>query len=309
MALLNSQVNNERLLLFNQRNSSVINDIQEAQLAAEECQRKYNTFMSKYNETKRKCDKFFDLAKELIGDQLPHTRNFPHREAFAEEPDSPEDLENKINDLNGVIQCLCYVDNNVIDEIKNLELSIGRYKASLEELQNSQQEVSQSIRASHTDWYNTVSECIAQINNKFGEYMTELKFAGEVVIVYKSEFQYDTYGLQIRVKYRENEKLEMLDSYRQSGGERTLAIAIFLLSMQEQCRVPFRFADELNQGVDPTNERKLFELFVTQISKAGPSQYFFITPKLLPGLSHNNHMKVHVIFNSPLLQDNVFRSV
>ena len=47
---------------------------------------------------------------------------------------------------------------------------------------------------------------------------------------------------------------------------------------------PFRIVDEINQGMDAKNERFVFEQIVQACSKDGASQYFLVTPKLLPGI-------------------------
>jgi hypothetical protein len=47
---------------------------------------------------------------------------------------------------------------------------------------------------------------------------------------------------------------------------------------------PFRVVDEINQGMDPTNERRVFEQLVTASCQAGTPQCFLLTPKLLPDL-------------------------
>lgn len=59
-----------------------------------------------------------------------------------------------------------------------------------------------------------------------------------------------------------------------------MAIATYTLALQQLTQVPFRCVDEINQGMDPKNERKIFEMLVDETSKPGMSQYFFITPKV-----------------------------
>jgi len=41
--------------------------------------------------------------------------------------------------------------------------------------------------------------------------------------------------------------LRLLDAKSQSGGERALTTALFLLSLQEVTHFPFRIVDEINQ--------------------------------------------------------------
>lgn len=55
--------------------------------------------------------------------------------------------------------------------------------------------------------------------------------------------------------HRENEPLSVLDSHRQSGGERAVSTIFYLMALQSLARAPFRLVDEINQGMDPRNER------------------------------------------------------
>jgi chromosome segregation ATPase len=72
--------------------------------------------------------------------------------------------------------------------------------------------------------------------------------------------------------YRDNEKLQLLTGHRQSGGERSVSTILYLMALQDLARSPFRVVDEINQGMDPRNERKIHEQIVQGASKPGTSQ-------------------------------------
>ncbi len=69
------------------------------------------------------------------------------------------------------------------------------------------------------------------------------------------------------------------------------------MSLQEMARSPFRVVDEINQGMDPRNERMVHTQLVEAACELGRSQYFLITPKLLPDLTYHKRMRVSCIFN------------
>uniref|UniRef100_UPI00358F1C96 structural maintenance of chromosomes protein 5-like n=1 Tax=Myxine glutinosa TaxID=7769 RepID=UPI00358F1C96 len=116
-----------------------------------------------------------------------------------------------------------------------------------------------------------------------------------------SKEEYDTYGIRIQVKFRSASKLQELTQYHQSGGERSVSTMLYLLALQELNKCPFRVVDEINQGMDPTNERRVFDIIVNTVSINETSQYFFITPKLLPDLPYNDKMSVHFVYNGPYI--------
>ena len=81
------------------------------------------------------------------------------------------------------------------------------------------------------------------------------------------------------------------------------------MSLQSLTRSPFRVVDEINQGMDPRNERLVHKRMVSIAcgtiegegelngeeggdSQGGGSQYFLITPKLLNGLDYARGMQV-----------------
>ena len=57
-------------------------------------------------------------------------------------------------------------------------------------------------------------------------------------------------------------------------------------------QAPFRVVDEINQGMDPRNERMVHERMVDIACREHTSQYFLITPKLLTGLRYDPRMTV-----------------
>lgn len=61
--------------------------------------------------------------------------------------------------------------------------------------------------------------------------------------------------------------------------------------------------DEINQGMDPRNERMVHERMVEIACREHTSQYFLITPKLLPGLRYDERMRVHTIVSGEYVDE------
>jgi structural maintenance of chromosomes protein 5 len=62
---------------------------------------------------------------------------------------------------------------------------------------------------------------------------------------------------------------------------------MYLLSLQRITHTPFRIVDEINQGMDQTNERKVFQAMVDAAGERNTAQCLLMTPKLLPQLEYN----------------------
>ncbi len=112
--------------------------------------------------------------------------------------------------------------------------------------------------------------------------------------------------MEIKVKFRDKSKLQVLSAQIHSGGERSVSTIMYLMALQELMVNPFRCVDEINQGLDERNERLVFKRIVTNSTRKPKTsatnhsgQYFLITPKLLPNLTDMEQEGVTVltIFN------------
>ena len=73
------------------------------------------------------------------------------------------------------------------------------------------------------------------------------------------------------------------------------------MALQDLAQSPFRVVDEINQGMDPRNERMVHGRMVDIACQENTSQYFLVTPKLLPGLKYHEKMKVLCVNNGEWL--------
>jgi chromosome segregation ATPase len=125
--------------------------------------------------------------------------------------------------------------------------------------------------------------------------------AGEIRISQAPEFE--KWAIDILVKFRDDERLQLLTGQRQSGGERALTTIMYLMSLTEEARAPFSLVDEINQGMDQRYERAVHDQMVRVTCKKDSCQYFLITPKLLPGLKYDRLMKVLCVNNGEWLPE------
>jgi chromosome segregation protein len=83
-------------------------------------------------------------------------------------------------------------------------------------------------------------------------------------------------GLEILVGFKGSEAVP-LDSYTQSGGERTTATMSFLLALQQHVRSPFRAVDEYDIHMDPKNRELIAQMLISAVNDS-TAQYVVITP-------------------------------
>lgn len=244
------------------------------------------------------------------------------------EGQSSQELEIEIESERARLELMHEGNGGVIREFEQRQKRIDALKAKLEEINHSLGEFNEKIKELRDKWEPELDQLVGKISDSFSFNMQQISCAGEVA-VFKDEDDFDQWAIQIRVKFRlaapslahlvcvfmltrahrESEPLTTLDSHRQSGGERAVSTIFYLMSLQTLTRSPFRVVDEINQGMDPRNERLVHTRMVdiacgsdagaalSTGSAEGPeggggSQYFLITPKLLHGLEYARGMQV-----------------
>lgn len=187
---------------------------------------------------------------------------------------------------------------------EQLELHEESIRALEDRIRTTQVQIDQfhgKMSETGTVWRASVDQMIALINGKFEAFFRKISCQGQVSLgVPANPTDYDQYSLAIYVKFRATEQMQRLTGQRQSGGEKSVSTILYLLSLQELSRAPFRVVDEINQGMDVENERKIHALMVetaTKMEGRSHAQYFLITPKLLTGLDYNDKMHILCIFN------------
>ena len=152
-------------------------------------------------------------------------------------------------------------------------------------------------------WVSELRRITSLINTNFSAAFPTVGCAGEVVLHEAENDDFAKYAIEIRVKFRENEALNTLDSSRQSGGERSVSTILYLVALQEVASSPFRVVDEINQGMDQVNERKVFTLLVNAATAPNTPQCFLLTPKLLPDLPYSKEVTILQIMNGSHIRD------
>ncbi|KAM6328979.1 structural maintenance of chromosomes protein 5 isoform 1-T1 [Alca torda] len=221
--------------------------------------------------------------------------------AFQALPTTLEEIDAFLNEEKTRASCFTGLNASVVEEYNKQTQEIQQLTEYLEEKKNELENYKQNISQVKERWLNPLKKLIEQINEKFSNFFSSMQCVGEVDLHVENEEEYDKYGIRIRVKFHSSTELHELTPYHQSGGEKSVSTMLYLMALQELNRCPFRVVDEINQGMDPMNERRVFEMVVKTACKESTSQYFFITPKLLQNLTYNDRMTVLFVYNGPFM--------
>jgi chromosome segregation ATPase len=182
---------------------------------------------------------------------------------------------------------------DVTKEVARLEQELQQ---ASQEFENAQESMDRRAKK----WEDMVGKITDKLNVKFETYMNDLQLGGKVKL--KRVGNYSDYELQLMVKFRDNTEFSELDGNKHSGGERAVSTVMFLMALQDMTTSPFRVVDEINQGMDESNERLVFDRVVKSCcGDASKPQYFLVTPKLLQGLGamRNDDVTILLVWNGP----------
>uniref|UniRef100_A0A3P9BDT1 Structural maintenance of chromosomes protein 5 n=1 Tax=Maylandia zebra TaxID=106582 RepID=A0A3P9BDT1_9CICH len=211
------------------------------------------------------CKGLLKRAKAICKMQPDQSLPEDLRNAFSKLPDTLDEVDAMLNEERSRAECFTGLSENVVDEYNRREQEIKQMEKELEEKSNALNAYRQNISEAKERWLNPLKHLVEQINEKFSAFFRSMQCAGEVDLHSENEEEYDKYGIRIR----------------------------------ELNRCPFRVVDEINQGMDPVNERRVFDIVVRTACKETTSQYFFITPKLLQNLTYAEEMTILCIHNGP----------
>ncbi|XP_053154068.1 structural maintenance of chromosomes protein 5 isoform X2 [Hemicordylus capensis] len=219
------------------------------------------------------------------------------KDAFRALPNTLDEIDASLNEEKSRASCFTGLSPSIVEECNKRTEEIEQMTLELEEKKKELEDYRKNISQVKERWLNPLKQLVDKINEKFSTFFSSMQCAGEVDLHTDNEEEYDKYGIRIKVKFRSSTQLHELTPHHQSGGERSVSTMLYLMALQELNKCPFRVVDEINQGMDPVNERRVFDVVVKTACKESTSQYFFITPKLLQNLTYAEKMTVLLVYN------------
>ncbi|XP_042483136.1 structural maintenance of chromosomes protein 5 isoform X2 [Macadamia integrifolia] len=221
---------------------------------------------------------------------------------FLKMPSTIEDLEAAIEDNISEANSILFLNQNILEEYESRQRKIESISRKLEADDRELKRCLAEIDALKETWLPRLRSLVAKISETFSRNFQEMAIAGEVLLD-EHDMDYDQFGIVIKVKFRQTGQLQVLSAHHQSGGERSVSTILYLVSLQDLTHCPFRVVDEINQGMDPINERKMFQQLVRAASQPNTPQCFLLTPKLLSDLQYSEACCILHIMNGPWIEE------
>ncbi len=151
-------------------------------------------------------------------------------------------------------------------------------------------------------WRGVIEKMLSELTERYNALLSEV--GGKGLILLKASKDIEKAGLELYAGFKGNEPVS-LDGLSPSGGERTIALVAFLLSLQHFISSPFRAIDEFDVHMDPRNRETVSRLIYLASKANDSNQYIAITPGqvTLPGEDNVHVIVVQNVQGSSLVKE------
>jgi chromosome segregation ATPase len=180
--------------------------------------------------------------------------------------DIPDDAEKIYNDYSGNIEEL---------------------KVKLVQLQENKKTLLAELQTRKKVWIEAMNSLIQSIDPPYKAVLAASDATG--FIRFDGSEDIEEAGIELYVGFRGGAP-NALDPFTQSGGERSVALMAFILSLQSRIVSPIRALDEFDIHMDPKNREAMFKMILTQMRQRNSSQYMVITPSIITVFDKTAHV-------------------
>ena len=175
-----------------------------------------------------------------------------------------------------------------------------RKKATV--VEQNRADVLAELRDRFDRWRGVMGKMLGELSERYNALLSEV--GGKGLIMLKASKDIEKAGLELYAGFKGNEPVS-LDGLSPSGGERTIALVAFLLSLQHFISSPFWAIDEFDVHMDPRNRETVSRLIYLASKANDTNQYIAITPGqvTLPGEDNVHVIVVQNVQGSSLVKE------
>ena len=206
--------------------------------------------------------------------------------------ENPRDLHDVTLELAAIqerLRPLAHLSQDVEKMFKSYGDLYEDLRKKAEVVEQNRSEVLGELHQRYDQWKTLMGKLLDELTERYNSLLGEVGGRGRIAI--KSSRDIEKAGLELYAGYKGNQPVS-LDSLAPSGGERTVALVAFLLSLQHYIASPFRAIDEFDVHMDPRNRETVSRMIQAAAKTSESSQYIAITPGQL---SLPDEQGVHVV--------------
>ena len=160
-------------------------------------------------------------------------------------------------------------------------------KEKIDTLSENRKRTLQELETRKEVWKRVLEGLLGDVDPSYQEILSKLGASGKIRLINMQDLE--EAGLELLVGFK-GATPKILDSYTQSGGERSVSTVTFLLALQRHVKSPFRAVDEFDVHMDPRNREFFSNVMVSTMEDEKNTQYILITPQQIPPIRGKTHI-------------------
>ena len=135
------------------------------------------------------------------------------------------------------------VKPDTVQKIKDVKVSLDKARKDVLLLRKETSEKTGELERLRKGWISGVRRMVGRVGDKFSDMMARLGYAGQIQLIEGTngnELDLRNYGIRILVKFRNDDTFQELTKGTQSGGEKSVTTAVYMMALQGLTQVPFR---------------------------------------------------------------------
>ncbi|MBI3023531.1 MAG: AAA family ATPase [Thaumarchaeota archaeon] len=190
----------------------------------------------------------------------------------------PYEVSEELKLVSAQLQKLQDVPEEAERIYKDYTGNIEGLRTKLKELQENKKSILKELEERKTVWKEAIQKLIDETTPVYQRVLASVDATGMVRM--EEGESIEEAGLLLLVGFKGSDA-SVLDPYTQSGGERSVALMAFILSLQSRIISPIRGLDEFDIHMDPKNREAIFQMILSQARARSQSQHLVITPSIL----------------------------
>ena len=202
---------------------------------------------------------------------------------------SPQDIQSEIKVVEAKIETIGDVPEDTKQMYEQQLSTLRNLEEKAKKIRENRRAAEESLKNRITLWRRKIQELLEEVNRSYLTILSALGAVGYVKLINPDSI--DNAGLELFIGFRGMEPTP-LNPYSQSGGERSIAVATFLLALQKYIKSPFRAVDEFEVHMDMRNREAFLLKLIEVLKETEDAQYLIITPNQIPIVSEDIHVIV-----------------
>jgi len=200
---------------------------------------------------------------------------------------APYEVSEELKLVSAQLQKLQDLPDDAEKIYKDYTGNLEGLKGKLQELQDNKRLMLKELEERKKAWKNAVQNLIDEVAPIYQQVLSTVGATGAIRL--DDAGSVAEAGLQLLVGFKGAEP-SILDPYTQSGGERSVALVAFMLSLQSRIISPLRAMDEFDIHMDPRNREAIFKMILAQGKRNPNSQHIVITPSIISVADRTAHV-------------------